>query len=66
MIAVTGATGYIGRAVVAELARRGLDVVAVSRVPGAEAQHFAPETVTAHSACVLTHTTEQTVMERAK
>ena len=34
MIAVTGATGYIGRAVVAELARRGLDVVAVSRYCG--------------------------------
>ncbi len=31
MIAVTGASGYIGRAVVAELARRGLGVVAVSR-----------------------------------
>ena len=34
MIAVTGATGYIGRAVVAELARRGLNVVAVSRYCG--------------------------------
>ena len=31
MIAVTGATGYIGRALVAELARRGLTVAAVSR-----------------------------------
>lgn len=31
MIAVTGATGYIGRALVAELARRGLAVAAVSR-----------------------------------
>ena len=31
MIAVTGASGYIGRAVVAELARRGLSVAAVSR-----------------------------------
>ena len=31
MIAVTGATGYIGRAVVAELARRGLAVTVVSR-----------------------------------
>lgn len=31
MIAVTGATGYIGRAVAAELARRGLAVAAVSR-----------------------------------
>lgn len=31
MIAVTGATGYIGRATLAELARRGLAVVAVSR-----------------------------------
>lgn len=31
MIAVTGANGYIGRAVVLELSRRGLPVVAVSR-----------------------------------
>ena len=31
MIAVTGASGYIGRAVVAELSRRGLAVAAVSR-----------------------------------
>jgi len=31
MIAVTGATGYIGRAVVAELVQRGLPVAAVSR-----------------------------------
>lgn len=40
MIAVTGATGYIGRAVVAELSRRGLSIAALSRsssvqVPGA-------------------------------
>lgn len=31
MIAVTGATGYIGRAVVAELSRRGFLIAAVSR-----------------------------------
>jgi nucleoside-diphosphate-sugar epimerase len=35
MIAVTGATGYIGRAVVAELSRRGLAVAALTRCSSA-------------------------------
>lgn len=36
MIAVTGATGYIGRAVLVELSRRGLSIAAVSRSSSAQ------------------------------
>lgn len=39
MIAITGATGNIGRPLVAELARRGLDVTAVSRRGTAPLDH---------------------------
>jgi uncharacterized protein (TIGR01777 family) len=46
-VAVTGATGTIGRAVVAELKRRGDDVVALSRDPG-RARELLGDDVEAH------------------
>jgi uncharacterized protein YbjT (DUF2867 family) len=47
MILVTGATGTVGRELVAELARRGAKVRALSRNPGAEAFPAGVETVAA-------------------
>ncbi|WP_066583318.1 NAD(P)-dependent oxidoreductase [Sphingomonas pruni] len=53
-IAILGATGRAGSEIVAELARRGHDVLAISRKPGPSAGHVTPLALDARDTAALT------------
>jgi putative NADH-flavin reductase len=53
-IAILGATGRAGSEIAAELARRGHDVLAISRKPGPVADHIAPLALDASDSAALT------------
>jgi len=53
-IAILGATGRAGSEIAAELARRGHDVLAISRKPGPGADHVTPLALDASDSAALT------------
>jgi putative NADH-flavin reductase len=53
-IAILGATGRAGSEIAAELARRGHDVLAISRKPGPAADHVTPLMLDASDSAALT------------